>query len=52
MKPPSTVKGVKEWLWVLSHPQFCLFHAVDTRSRLELVCQLGPSYRGVLITDE
>ncbi len=23
------VKGVKEWLWVLSHPQFCLFHAGD-----------------------
>jgi transposase len=49
---PWAVKGVKEWLWVLSHPQLCLFHAGDSRSREELVKQLGSSYQGVLITDD
>ena len=32
---PWPVKGLKEWLWVIAHPQFCLFHAADTRSRAE-----------------
>ncbi len=33
---PWSVKGVKEWLWVIANSNFCLFHAADTRSRAEL----------------
>ena len=32
---PWSVKGLKEWLWVIAHAQFCLFRAADTRSRAE-----------------
>ena len=28
--------GVKEWLWTASGDGFCLFHAADTRGRVEL----------------
>jgi transposase len=49
---PWTVKGVKEWLWVVAHPAFCLFHAADTRSRAELESLLGSEYRGVLSSDD
>ncbi|MGD2181563.1 IS66 family transposase [Lusitaniella coriacea] len=49
---PWAVKGVKEWLWVMAHPQFCLFHGGDTRSRVELESQLGSHYRGVLSSDD
>ena len=28
---PWAVKGVKEWLWVVAHKEFCLFRAADTR---------------------
>jgi transposase len=45
-------KGVKEWLWVITHPQFCLFHAGDTRSRAELESILGSEYRGVISSDD
>jgi len=49
---PWVVKGVKEWLWTLSGKDFCLFHAADTRSRAELVTCLGPSFKGVLSSDD
>jgi transposase len=49
---PWTVKGVKEWLWVFGHQQFCLFRAADTRSRAELEAQLGKSYDGTLSSDD
>lgn len=40
---PWSVKGVKEWLWVVAQKQFCLFRAADTRSRAELENLLGTS---------
>jgi len=30
---PWPVLGLKEWLWVTTGQEFCLFHAGDTRSR-------------------
>jgi hypothetical protein len=47
-----SVKGVKEWLWVIANSNFCLFHAADTRSRAELEHLLGTEYRGVLSSDD
>lgn len=49
---PWPVKGIKEWLWVIANPQFCLFRAADTRSRVELEQILGTEYRGVLSSDD
>ncbi len=49
---PWAVKGVKEWLWVITNPQLCLFHAGDTRSRAELESILGRSYHGVISSDD
>ena len=49
---PWPVLGLKEWLWVIAHPQFCLFQAADTRSRAELETQLGTEYGGVLSSDD
>ncbi len=49
---PWPVKGVKEWLWVFTNPDFCLFRASDTRSRAELIDQLGCKYNGVLSSDD
>lgn len=49
---PWSVKGVKEWLWVVANQRFCLFHAADTRSRLELEQLLGSEYHGVLSSDD
>ena len=49
---PWAVQGVKEWLWVVAHPAFCLFRAADTRSRAELESLLGTEYRGVLSSDD
>jgi transposase len=49
---PWSVKGVKEWLWVVANKTFCLFHAADTRSRAELEQILGCEYRGVLSSDD
>lgn len=49
---PRSVKGVKEWLWVVTNKTFCLFHAADTRSRAELEQILGCEYRGVLSSDD
>ncbi len=39
-------------MWVIAHPQFCLFHAADTRSRAELETLLGTEYGGVLSSDD
>jgi len=39
------VLGLKEWMWVNAGQDFCLFHAGDTRSRAELVEQLGKSFQ-------
>ncbi len=49
---PWSVKGLKEWLWVIAHPQFCWFRAADTRSRAELEAQLGTEYGGVISSDD
>lgn len=44
---PWVVKGVKEWLWIFANTDFALFHAADTRGRVELETILGSSYSGV-----
>lgn len=49
---PWSVKGIKEWLWVIANPQFCLFHAADTRSRAELEQILATEDRAVLSSDD
>jgi transposase len=49
---PWTVKGIKEWLWVVANPSFCLFHGGDTRSRAELELLLGKKYSGVISSDD
>lgn len=49
---PWLVKGVKEWMWVFTGPQFCLFHAGDTRSRAEVEAVLGQHFTGVLGSDD
>ena len=49
---PWSVKGLKEWLWVFAHPNFCLFRAGDTRSRKEIEDQLGAKYSGIIISDD
>ena len=49
---PWSVKGVKEWLWVFTNPQFCLFRAGDTRRREEIKAQIGEQYSGVIISDD
>ncbi len=49
---PWSVKGVKEWLWVFTNPQFCLFRASDTRGREEIKAQIGEQYSGVIISDD
>jgi transposase len=49
---PWFVKGVKEWLWVFTNPQFCLFRAADTRGREEIKDQIGEQYSGVIISDD
>lgn len=52
MNPARPVLGLKEWLWVSAGQEFCLFHAADTRSRAELVAQLGENFAGVLCSDD
>lgn len=47
-----SVKGTKEWLWVVANSEFCLFTAADTRSRSELSAILGTQYQGVIISDD
>ena len=49
---PWSVKGVKEWLWVVANKAFCLFRAADTRSRAELETLLGTKYCGVVSSDD
>ena len=49
---PWQVLGIKEWLWVFTNPEFCLFRAADTRSRAEVEDQLGSKYCGVLSSDD
>ena len=49
---PWPVKGIKEWLWVFTNKDFCLFRAADTRSRQELELQLGSQYSGVISSDD
>ena len=49
---PWSVKGIKEWLWVVANSDFCLFTAADTRSRSELETILGAKYTGVLSSDD
>ncbi len=49
---PWSVKGLKEWLWVIANSGFCLFQAADTRSRAELETILGTEYSGVLSSDD
>jgi transposase len=49
---PWCVMGVKEWLWTASGEGFCLFHATDTRGRVELETMLGSEFAGVLSSDD
>jgi transposase len=49
---PWPVLGLKEWLWVTTGQKLCLFHPGDTRSRAELIAQLGESFDGVISTDD
>ena len=49
---PWCVMGVKEWLWTASGGGFCLFHAADTRGRVELETMLGTEFAGVLSSDD
>ena len=49
---PWLLKGLKEWMWIISGEGFALFHAGDTRSRSELESLLGQSFKGVLISDD
>lgn len=49
---PWSVKGVKEWLWVVANSDFCLFTAADTRSRAELETILGTQYQGIISSDD
>ena len=49
---PWCVVGVKEWLWTASGEGFCLFHAADTRGRVELETMLGTEFTGVLSSDD
>ena len=49
---PWPVKGIKEWLWVFTTNDVCLFHAGDTRSRDELIAVLGSEYSGVMSSDD
>ena len=49
---PWPVLGLKEWLWVSAGQEFCLFHPGDTRSRAELVEQLGEEFEGVISSDD
>jgi transposase len=49
---PWPVLGLKEWLWVTTGQEFCLFHPGDTRSRAELIQQLGQNFEGVLNSDD
>jgi transposase len=49
---PWCVLGVKEWLWTASGEGFCLFHAADTRGRVELETMLGTEFAGVLSSDD
>lgn len=49
---PWSVKGTKEWLWVVANSDFCLFTAADTRSRSELETILGTQYQGVISSDD
>ncbi len=49
---PWPVLGLKEWLWVTTGQKFCLFHPGDTRSRAELISQLGETFDGVISTDD
>jgi transposase len=49
---PWCVMGVKEWLWTATGEEFCLFHAADTRGRVELETMLGTEFTGVLSSDD
>ena len=49
---PWPVKEIKEWLWVFTNQDFCLFRAADTRSRAELESQLGREYNAVISSDD
>jgi transposase len=49
---PWCVAGVKEWLWTVAGAKFSLFHAADTRGRVELEQILGDQFAGVLSSDD
>ena len=49
---PWCVMGAKEWLWTASGEGFCLFHAADTRGRVELETMRGTEFAGVLSSDD
>ena len=49
---PWPVMGIKEWLWVVTGKEFCLFHSGDTRSRSELETMLETEFEGILCSDD
>ncbi|NEQ88709.1 MAG: IS66 family transposase, partial [Moorea sp. SIO2I5] len=49
---PWGVAGVKEWLWTVAGAKFSLFHAADTRGRVELEQIVGSEFAGVLSSDD
>ncbi|AGY57936.1 IS66 family transposase [Gloeobacter kilaueensis] len=49
---PWPVAGCKEWLWHFGSERLSLFHAGQTRSRLELRGRLGERFCGTLVSDD
>ncbi|MBW4697554.1 MAG: transposase [Aphanocapsa lilacina HA4352-LM1] len=49
---PWPVIGSKEWLWQFGTEPLSLFHAGDTRGRVELVARLGEVFGGTLLSDD
>jgi transposase len=49
---PWPVMGTKEWLWQFGTEQLSLFHAGDTRGRIELSSRLGLQFGGCLVSDD
>lgn len=45
------VGGPKNWLWVFTNKDFCLYHVINSRARQVIIDILGEEYLGVLISD-
>lgn len=49
---PWPVLGTKEWLWQFGTQTLSLFHAGDTRGRVELDTRLGQTFAGTWVCDD